>query len=150
MGGGAKRTDVNSFTNVGRESRGLFSISIELASFPRSAGVWGHVGWAGEACHNRLDQHKAFGKLARRIRERVKPISQSKLNTQRNEPADVISSYPFRPKGISPSSGSVFRKLPRPTIVPSRLSVHSARPGTNQPPPRLAICPPLQRGAKIC
>lgn len=48
----------------------------------------GYDGW-GAGRYNRLDQHKAFGKLAR-----VKPISQSKLNTQRNEPADVISSYP--------------------------------------------------------
>lgn len=93
----------NSFTR-GREGGGHFSPSNWRVP-PRQ----GYDGWRGGR-HNRLDQHKAFGKLAR-----VKPISQSKLNTQRNEPADVISSYPSENERNRPFLASVFG-------IPSALS----------------------------
>lgn len=87
----------NFFHERGRGGRGHFSPSNWRVP-PRQ----GYDGWRGGR-HNRLDQHKAFGKLAR-----VKPISQSKLNTQRNEPADVISSYPSENERNRPFLASVF------------------------------------------
>ena len=94
------------------ESRRDFSpFSSKLASFPgRYAGVWVEGGMSQSAW-----PAQSFRQTRAENSRGVKPISQSKLNTQRNEPADVISSYPFRPKGISPlplPSGSVFRQLP--------------------------------------
>lgn len=103
----------NSFAR-GEERRGerrtLFSIELACSSSSR-------IRWMEGTRHNRLDQHKAFGKLAR-----VKPISQSKLNTQRNEPADVISSYERK-------------ESPFPRLQFSELSPLLSRHSVEYPPP---------------
>lgn len=96
----------------------------------------------GEACHNRLDQHKAFGKLARRIREGSKADIPKQTEHSAERACRRNLFLPFQTERNHPPLAQFSGGCPVRPLYP--LDFRYTLPRL----PRLAICPPLQRLAQ--